>query len=329
MKPKTCIAAAFALLALGLAAAEHRLDLRGGAADPKPARTLASAAAVPETGVLRQMRLASGAASLPPLAVGDTLALALFDDVERTVVLKERLESPVGGDAFIATIEGGEGMVSAAVVQTENGILVDLQDVGKGRVYTVASSAEATLVRELDPKAGTVTPCRARVPKLTSCAVEVAAPGRALSAPPSVEQSSTVVDILVAYDTGATAWAKANGGGLADFALVAVTKMNAALANNGLDEHFRFRLVGTMEVAATSDDVEVAIDEIEADKPGWSAIRAKRDEVGADVVSVLIDTGYAFGTTGIGWSLTKENYASFADSAYNVCAIRASRSTTR
>ena len=321
MKGLFSVIASFMLLGSSLVAAERRLDLRGEEAG-RSGRTLASVAPA-EKGVLRQTRLSAGAAALPPLAVGDALALTLFDDVERTVVLKERLESPVGGDAFIATVDGGDGLVSAAVVQTENGILVDLQDVGKGRVYTVASSAEATLVRELDPKAGTVTPCRARVPKLTSCAVETAAPGRALSAPPSVEQPSTVVDILVAYDTGATAWAKANGGGLEDFALVAVTKMNAALANNGLDEHFRFRLVGTMEVAATSDDVEAAIDEIEADKPGWSAIRTKRDEVGADVVTVLVDTGYAFGTTGVGCSLTKENYATFADSAYNVCAIRA------
>lgn len=320
MRLTRVLTAAFSLLAfVDLTAAEHRLDLRGDVR-PKSVRTLAlSAAAVPETGVLRQTRLASGAAALPPLAVGDALVLELFDDVERTVVLKERLESPVGGDAFIATVEGGEDLVSAAVVQTENGVLVNLQDVGKGRVYTVVSSAEATLVRELDPKAGKVTPSRSREFGLSSR--EGAAPRPASSAP-GVEQSSMVVDILVAYDTGATAWTKANGGGLASFALLAVTKMNEALANNGLDEQFRFRLVGTVELAVTSSDVEEAIDAIGADKAGWSAIRAKRDEVGADIVTVLIDTGYAFGTTGVGRSLVEENYATFADSAYNVCAVR-------
>ena len=323
MKLTRAFAAAFALFALGgLTAAEHRLDLRGSAGRPKLMQTLASAAAVPEAGVLRQTRLASGAAALPPLAVGDALSLELFDDIERTVVLKKRLESSLGGEAFLATVEGGDGLVSTAVVQTENGVQVDLRDVGKGRVYTVASSAETTLVRELDPRAGTVTPCRTRVPELSPCAVEIAAPGRVLSAP-TVEQSSTVVDILVAYDTAAAAWAKANGGGIANFALLAVTKMNAALANNGLDEQFRFRLVGTMEVAATSTDVEDALDEIKAGKAGWSAIPAKRDEVGADIVTVLIDTGYAFGTTGVGWSLMTTDLASFADSAYNVCAVRA------
>ena len=323
MKLTGVFAAAFALFALGgLTAAEHRLDLRGSAARPKLMQAQASAAAVPEAGVLRQTRLASGAAALPPLAVGDALSLELFDDVERTVVLKKRLESSLGGEAFLATVEGGDGLVSTAVVQTENGVQIDLRDIGKGRVYTVASSAETTLVRELDPRAGTVTPCRTRVPELSPCAVEIAAPGRMMSAP-TVEQSSTVVDILVAYDTAAAAWAKANGGGIANFALLAVTKMNAALANNGLDEQFRFRLVGTMEVAATSTDVEDALDEIKAGKAGWSAIPAKRDEVGADIVTVLIDTGYAFGTTGVGWSLMTTDLASFADSAYNVCAVRA------
>ena len=300
-------------------AVSHKLDLR----PKKTSRLMMAAAPSPnERGVLRTSSLATGVTRLESLAVGDELAISLFDDIERTLVLRKRLESPLGGEAFLATVDGVDGLVCAAVVQTEDGVQVDLQDIGKGRVYTVASSAETTLVRELDPRAGTVTPCRPRVPELSPCAVEIAAPGRRLSAP-TVEQSSTVVDILVAYDTAAAAWTKANGGGIANFALLAVTKMNAALANNGLDEQFRFRLVGTMEVAATSTDVEDALDEIKAGKTGWSAIPAKRDEVGADIVTVLIDTGYAFGTTGVGWALMTTDFASFADSAYNVCAVRA------
>ena len=130
------------------------------------------------------------------------------------------------------------------------------------------------------------------------------------------------VDILVAFDRNAAAYANRNGG-VADFALTAVAKMNTVLANNALDEHFRFRLVGTMEVAAEATDVHAALEAIRDSEAGWAAIKEKRDEVGGDIVTTLIDTGSAYGTTGASWPLTTGNYATFADFAYNVCAIRA------
>ena len=147
-------------------------------------------------------------------------------------------------------------------------------------------------------------------------------PAFAAAAVPSTEQSSTTVDILVAFDRNAAAYANRNGG-VADFALTAVSKMNAALANNALDEHFRFRLVGTMEVDAEATDVHAALEAIRDSEAGWAAIKEKRDEVGGDIVTTLIDTGSAYGTTGASWPLTTGNYATFADSAYNVCAVRA------
>ena len=136
------------------------------------------------------------------------------------------------------------------------------------------------------------------------------------------DQPSTTVDILVAFDRNAAAYANRNGG-VADFALTAVSKMNTVLANNGLDEQFRFRLVGTMEVAAEATDVHAALEAIRDSETGWAEIKTKRDEVGADIVTTLIDTGSAYGTTGASWPLTTMELASFADSAYNVCAIRA------
>ena len=105
------------------------------------------------------------------------------------------------------------------------------------------------------------------------------------------------VDILVAFDRNAAAYANRNGG-VADFALTAVAKMNTVLANNALDEHFRFRLVGTMEVAAEATDVHAALEAIRDSEAGWAAIKEKRDEVGGDIVTTLIDTGSAYGTTG-------------------------------
>lgn len=295
-------------LVLPASAQECRLDLR-----PDLSTKIKMAGAPLDTGVVRLTNLRSGAASLPELNVGDIIALQLFDDVELTVRLTECLMSPIGGSSFLATVDGYDGMMNAVVIQTAEGLQVDIQDFKNSRVYTVFSSESGTTVREIDPNAGEVKACEPLIPESTSSRLKLA----------TADQASTVIDILVAYDANAAIWAKANGGGLDNFALTAVAKMNTALANNGLSSNFRFRLVGTTEVSVYKTDVHDALYAISDGASGWAAIKTKREEVGADIVTTLIDTGSAHGTTGVGWSLSGGTVASFAESAYNVCAIRA------
>ena len=304
----------------GSGAAEYRLDLRD-ASSGLPRTTLA-APQPSETGVLRRTDLRAGAATLPALKVGDTVALTVFDDVELSVVLKERLESPLGGESFTATLAGYDGLVNAVVVQTPEGLQVDVQDFMNSRVYSVVSSAENTSVSEIDTKAGTVTPTDPLVPDERMLAEDPTPRAPSVTAAVS-EQSDTLVDILIAYDSNAAAWAKASGGGLQNFALTTVAKMNTALANSGLDANFRFRLVGTTELSVSKKSVHEALYAVDDNVSGWGAVKTKRDEVGADIVTVLIDTGSAAGTTGVGWALEREDLASFAGAAYNCCAIRA------
>lgn len=303
---------------LSVSAVERRLDLR---AQPTAGRT--KLATPEDLGVLRRTNLAAGLTTLPELNVGDRLEVTLFDDVELTVVLAERLESPLAGESFLATVDGYDGLKNACVLQTAEGLQIDVQDTKNGRVYTVVSSASGTIVREIDPGAGTVEPCEPLVPELDG-EVEIDAPKGRLVLAAAAEQSSTLVDVLVAYDANAAAWVRTNGGGLEAFAQMAVAKMNTAMANNALDANFRFRLVGTTEAAVQANDVHDALTALHDNQTGWDAIKAKREEVGADIVTTLIDTGSAYGTTGVGWSLSDASrIASFANSAYNVCAIRA------
>ena len=304
----------------GSGAAEYRLDLRG--ASPALPRTTLAAPQSDETGILRRIDLDAGAATLPALEVGDTVTVTLFDDVKLEIALTERLESSLEGESFLATVGGYDGFVNAVVVQTPEGLQVDVQDFANSRVYTVVSSASGTTVSEIDPKAGQIIPSEPLVPD--EAATAEAAPPRTLAATASVaEQSANLVDILVAYDANAAAWAKANGGGLRNFALTAVAKMNTVLANSGLSSEFRFRLVGTTELSVSATDVHSVLDFLDRKKAGWADVKTKRDEVGADIVTVLIDTGSAYGTTGVGWALKRDDLASFAGAAYNCCAIRA------
>lgn len=309
-----------ALLASFAHGAERKLDLRPA---QQPGRV--KFAAPLEQGVVRHTSLSGGVTAIEPLAVGDVIDFVLFDDVEISIILKEELESPLGGSSFIAAVEGCDNLMSAVVVQSKEGLQVNMQDLVNGYVYTVASSETETLVRELDPNAGEINACEPLVPgqsETTEGEVDIVEPSRALKLA-TVDQSSVVVDILVAYDQNAASWAKTNGGGLDNFAQTAVAKMNVALANNGLDSSFRFRLVGTTEISVSKTDVHDALYAIRDNVSGWDTIKTKRDEVGADIVTTLIDTGSAYGTTGVGWSLSSGTVASFAGSAYNVCSIRA------
>lgn len=133
--------------------------------------------------------------------------------------------------------------------------------------------------------------------------------------------------MLVAYDRPAAAWAKANGGGVTNLAQQCVARMNGALANNGLDAAFRFRLVGVMAVDADGDgNLNDTLDKVTQKTGAWAAVSAMRDAVGADVVSTMVDTGSAYGTTGLGWALTQTTESgmrNFSEYAYNVLSVRA------
>ena len=313
---KTMMVSLTALLSAGVVmGASVTFDLR-------PTRKLMKAAAAP-TGVLRTTSLPAGKTLTDPLAVGDELSFALFDDVTVTLSLAERTEAPLGGETFLAEVSGYDGMKNAVVMQTSDGLQVDVQDFRKNRVYSIVSTARGTSVREFDPQAGKVIPTKPLVPDLSKADSPMLAQSPVLTSSQSTDQASTLVDVLVAFDRNAVTYADKNEGGIDNFANMAVAKMNTALANNGMSSLFRFRLVGTMAVDASATDVHTGLYAIRDSEAGWAAIKTKREEVGADIVTTLIDTGSAYGTTGVGWSLENQSrLAEFADSAYNVCAIR-------
>lgn len=319
MRNLRCLTTLLAVLTAVFSQAAHvSFDLR-------PAKRLMKSGAVSKSvvaaGELRTTSLAAGKTQAEPLQIGDELSFQLFDDVAATLKLTERVESPLGGATFLAEMSGYDGLKNAVVSQVEDGLQVNIQDFKKGRVYAVVSTASGTTVREFDPKAEKIVPTEPVIPK---AAIQMASGSVGGVSPSGVsEQPSTVVDMLVAFDCHATTYANQNGGGITNFANMAVAKMNTALANDNLGTSFRFRLVGAMSVGVSSDDVHECLAALDEARDGWRAIREMRETVGADIVTTLIDTGSAFGTTGLGWSLEKDSdIGRFADYAYNVCAIR-------
>lgn len=314
--------ALLALAAASAVASEIALDLR-----PRAVRTRGVAApratqTEEEAGTLRQTVLDAGAASTGSLAVGDVLRLSVYDDVTLSLTLVAREEAPLARASFQAEVSGANWR-DAVVTETDAGLLVTATDPASGLVYAVVSSDDRVTVREIDPHALPVVDGGVRVPELD--AVRDGVPTKRSAA--STDQASTVVDMLVAYDRPAAAWAKANGGGVTNLAQQCVARMNGALANNGLDAAFRFRLVGVMAVDADGNgNLNDTLDKVTQKTGAWAAVSAMRDAVGADVVSTMVDTGSAYGTTGLGWSLTQttaSGMSNFSEHAYNVLSVRA------
>ena len=307
-------AALLAAAALPAGAERIALDLR-----PPPAKRgaalRATAPAPADAAVARESRLPAGSADAPALAVGDELALALFDEAEVELVLRERTESPLGGEAFLAG--PAEGDLTAVVLQTEDGLSVEALDEVSGRAFSVVSAADGVSVREWETPDAADEACREIVevePVLERNASALAA-----------EQPEPCVDVLVAFDASAATWARDCAGGTTNFATVAVQKMNLALANSGLGSTFRFRLVGTLEIPANGNgDLEAVLDRTRDGVGAWAEAGAERDRVGADLVTTLVDTGSSYGVTGIAFGLRdRTGFASFSGSAYSACAIRA------
>lgn len=321
MKRYLCLALLM-LAAASAVASEIVLDLRPRAVRTRGVAVSRATQTEEEAGTLRQTVLDAGAASTGSLAVGDVLRLSVYDDVTLSLTLVAREEAPLARASFQAEVSGANWR-DAVVTETDAGLLVTATDPASGLVYAVVSSDDRVTVREIDPHALPVVDGGVRVPELD--AVRDGVPTKRSAA--STDQASTVVDMLVAYDRPAAAWAKANGGGVTNLAQQCVARMNGALANNGLDAAFRFRLVGVMAVDADGDgNLNDTLDKVTQKTGAWAAVSAMRDAVGADVVSTMVDTGSAYGTTGLGWSLTQTTASgmrNFSEHAYNVLSVRA------
>lgn len=157
----------------------------------------------------------------------------------------------------------------------------------------------------------------------------------------------TKVDVLVAYDTTASAWLTANSKTATDFAAEQVDNMNTVLTNSGLGDTFAFRCVGVHDGAftyATSIGFDGFLQNaVEGTDDAWKALRNARDSYGADIVMLLVDTGTTAGHVGHSksmapavskdgaaperkWNLDFEGVDEylkwFAEQAYGVCNIR-------
>lgn len=324
--------------------AAQRIRIDYTAPGAKNAAGAASVATAAEPGVLRKTCIPAGRAPKPAarLETGDDLTLGLFDGAEFDVKLGERTPTTLGGRAFLASSDGYDGVKNVVVVQTDDGLQVNVNDFANARVYTVYSTAGGTTVKEIEPTKEPRSDGGLAVRSVPTDAVAKTprfAGSSGAGSAVSDEDGNVCVDVLVVFEKLASEWAKDNGG-VTNFAEVAVQKMNTVMANTGLNNCFRFRLIGVREIkgqalkdadvpSKTGAELQGVLNSIvngeEYNGYGWSEVADLRDETGADLACVMLDTGYSWGVVGYGWSLQEDYNMEFQmpSLGFNCCAIRA------
>ena len=281
----------------------------------------------------------------PPaaLAIGDAVAVTFADGVSYTLNVDAELPSFVGARAFAAHI--GDGVCGSSLVMSDTSFTVEVRDISESRLWRACVRDGKATVETVDlssVRRGGCIEVEAPEPEIGEVETAVNKKSAALlSAVPGnpfdgnvVAPAPVMVDIMLVFDNGARAWAEAKaayGGSITNFAVVQVAKMNQVLKNTDLHTNFWFRLVDVATVDGRWTKIDNTI--LPAMRTGvmnasgiWSEIAARREVCGADVVSLIVDTGSAYGTTGIGYITHGTSYNTWVNTyrtwCYSCCAIR-------
>lgn len=138
----------FCMTGRELCAREIELDLTGSGLSAKMARMMTEAV---DSETVREHRLAAGSARVTGLEVGDIIAFALFDDETLKVTLIEETAA-LAGRSFLGRIDNSLNALGCVVLETSEGIVLDVTDFERNRVWQVVSDAQGVIVREIQPK---------------------------------------------------------------------------------------------------------------------------------------------------------------------------------
>ena len=320
MFPQEDAGAATAGASIGANAAAARQPMLAPQASQPP-----QAPAGASSGAIRKRIVPQAKHSARP-AVADKAAYPFFANAAFTTTVT-RVSQGFGG-AEIVEGETADKAVKSLTIYTPEGTRHEIHGAAGGLVYVAASLPDGSMaMQEFDPSlmpghcgnddrddlnvGGNMdeeNPLGSLDPQMAANITALAGAG------------DTVVDLMIVYDTRAAAWANSKAGGTDALANSAVVRMNAVLANS--DIACVIRLVDVyLPNHAASANLSAELTNARNGAGGWSGIAARRTTVGADVVSVMIETGAPDGTTGIGY------VGSSAATAFSACAVQAINSS--
>ena len=293
--------------------------------------------------------LAAQAKAVPAFALGDRILLTGTDGVSFTLEIVSAPPPGIAGQSFIAK-DAATGV--GAIVKSREGVVrVTVDDFKQNKIYSfrIKDNVATCTVRAKSTAPDECATCNGLNGLNGSNALNGV---NALNAPNALKalngakglkalngaefpiaSQRAVVDILVAYDQGAKAWAESanwpDGDTIEDFADYAVNKMNMVLESSQLLDKFSYRLVGIVEVAASYDVINNdLLNALRLRNSGALApVGAAREKYGADTITLLIDRDRSKSTTsGLGYEYLSNNwsFATFDAVGYtcNICDIK-------
>jgi len=255
-------------------------------------------------------------------AVNDTLIYRFFDDTAYTVTV-----SSVSSGYAGAQIVEGHALNSSDIlfrsVITGEGIRYEINDKQRGFIYQAVSLSNGSLqITEYNKEKG-----EAIIPT-----EPLTVPGETLDTSFNfgilsadtigvTPLSTSEIDVMLVFDQTAQTWAGANGGVTA-FANAVISKMNTAHALSGTECSFRLIHVylSSHTYNTSTEDLGTVLSDLYYEDGGVSEVSDLRDSIGADLVAMMVDTGSAYGTTGIGYLPGSSSGSSRA--AFSVNSIR-------
>lgn len=279
---------------------------------------------------------ASLKASEVSYAVGDTIDLSLPDG-QPSLALTITSESQGFGGMRVYSARIGNGPVASSVLVSGDEIYIEARDLDAGVLHKVVVRNGETTVESIDlSKAGRGECIEVETPVESSSSTGVRT--RLMASNPFddvvVAPAPVTIDMMLVFENGAWDWIAtqtAYGGSITNFAVMQIAKMNQVLENTGLHTNFWFRLVDIMTVDAkvttiNSDSTTTLKNGADSGEGPYGEVKTRRDACGADCVSLIVDTGKNYGTTGIGYTTkgtNAEGWATrFREWCYSVCAVR-------
>ena len=249
-------------------------------------------------------------------AVSDQAAYPFFADAAYTTTVTR--VSHGFGNAEIVEGKTTDTGIKSLTIYTPEGIRHEIHGAQNGLVYVAVSLPDGTMMmQEFDPLR---EPCRCGNDDAGGLGGDTTFAGDKSIAQQAMAFSlmaagDTEVDLMMVFDTAAANWAQNTAGGVSAFANSAVNRMNTALSASGIT--CAIRLVGTYQPNYTANnDFNASLTALQQGSGNLSGVNAQRAAYGADVVSMMIDTGSAYGTTGLGYVTSSASYA------FSVCAVQ-------
>ena len=249
----------------------------------------------------------------------DQAVYPFFSDATYTTTVT-RVSKGFGGAEIVEGGVPGTGLISLSIY-TPEGERHEVHFTGNGRVYLAVARPDGTMeMQEHDPSLE---------PSWDEHAVaEGGEEGETEAEPPAIAMvsSSVEIDVMMVFDTTAAAWAQGNGG-ITNFANSAVSRMSTALANSGIGCTMRLAGIYCPPYTYGGEGLSTALTALRNGTGSLSGVATQRNACGADVVSMMVDTGSAYGTTGIGYMNGTPAKHVGASYAFSVCSVQSVNSS--